>query len=202
MHRSGKESRVTCRHMPPQFTEARESLPGALHSMAEDGSPKRLSEMVVAWLLLLVGLVRLASLSRQLKGEQRVRGVGGAPPGAGSLRQAAGVAAQQLPTRDGVQAARGTAQALLVVEPRGHAGGGGQAGGQAGCSGAHSVVLSDVCACVHVALDGITQPSRAQQDSTAAEAVQSRSSDTCRPRWHAAVPAPTHSASRMRCTPR
>ena len=59
-------------------------------------------------MLLLVGLVRLASLSRQLKGEQRVRGVG-AP--------AAGVAAEQLPARAGVQAARGTAQALLVVEP-------------------------------------------------------------------------------------
>ena len=102
--------------------------------------------MVVAWLLLLVGLVGLATLSRQLKGEQRVRGVGGAPAGAGSLGQAAGVAAQQLPARDRVQAARGTAQALLVVEPRGHGGGGGQAGGQAGCSGGHNV--SDVCACM------------------------------------------------------
>ena len=69
---------------------------------------------MIAWLLL---LVRLASLSRQLKGEQRVRGVGGAPAAAGSLGQAAGVAAQQLPARNGVQAAGGTAQALLVEEP-------------------------------------------------------------------------------------
>ena len=100
-----------------QFNEAAESLPGASHSMSYVGSPKRASEIVIAGLLLMVGLVRLASLSSQLEGEQRVRGVGGAPAGAGSLGQAAGVAAQQLPAWEGVQAARGTAQALLVVEP-------------------------------------------------------------------------------------